>query len=347
MNRRLLIYLVALSMFLLAQTTPAQDAHEKDTVHVTEEQDHDEQGHDEHDHDDGVEEHGESDDHDDLAEHDEHESEFVQLTPAEMQEFGVVLDTAGSGTIRNEVIVPGEVAVNGDRIAHIVPRFRGVVTEVRKRIGDRVNTGDILAVVESNEGLTPYNVTALMDGTVIDKEINVGEVHRGDSPAFIIADLDTVWVNLSIYQMHLGDVRIGQSAAITADHGRHYENGTISYVSPVVDEHTRTSTARVVLDNRRGHWRPGLLVEGRIAAESYEASIVVPKSAIFHMEDVEVIFVLTPEGFLAQPVQIGRTNHSNAEIVDGLTAGQVYVAAGGFTIKAEMQKGSFGSGHAH
>jgi cobalt-zinc-cadmium efflux system membrane fusion protein len=221
------------------------------------------------------------------------------------------------------------------------------VKQVLKRIGDRVHTGDVLAVVESNEGLTPYNVTALMDGTVIDKEVNVGEVHQSDRPAFIIADLDTVWVNLSIYQMHLADVRTGQAAAITADHGINYENGVVSYVSPVVDQHTRTSTARVVLGNPTGKWRPGLLVEGRIAIETYSAAIVVPKSAIFYLDDAEVVFVQTPDGFQAQPVTIGRTNHANAEIVRGLDAGQIYAASGGFTIKAEMQKGSFGDGHAH
>ncbi len=279
--------------------------------------------------------------------HDEHASEFVQLSPVDMQDFGVVMDTAGPGVIRNEIVVPGEVAVNGDRIAHIVPRFIGVVKEVHKRIGDRVHTGDVLAVVESNEGLTPYNVTALMDGTVIDKKINVGEVHQGDIPAYIIADLDTVWINLRLYQMHLADVSVGQEAAITADHGVGYEHGTVSYVAPVVDEHTRTATARVVLANPSGHWRPGLLVEGRIATGAYAADVVVPKTAIFHMEDSEVVFVWSPEGFHAQSVKLGRSNHSNVEIINGLQPGQVYAARGGFTIKAEMQKGSFGSGHAH
>ena len=278
---------------------------------------------------------------------DEHNEGVVRLNNAEMDEFGIVLDTAGPGTIRNEIVVPGEIAVNGDRIAHIVPRFSGVVKKVLKRIGDHVRTGDVLAVVESNAGLTPYDVTALMDGTVIDKQINVGEVPQGDNPAFIIADLDTVWVNLNIYQMHLSDVRVGQMAAITSNHGISYATGKISYVSPVVDEHTRTATARVVLDNSSGKWYPGLLVEGRIATDLYKASVVVPKTALFNLEDTDIIFVLTDEGFIAQPVRIGRTNHVNAEIIEGLQVGQVYASDGGFTIKAEMQKESFGEGHAH
>lgn len=300
---------------------------------------------DEHDHD----SHAEHDDHEmgEMESHDDHESEFAKLTEEEMAEFGIVIGSVESGMIRNETVVPGEVTVNGDQIAHIVPRFTGVVTKVLKRIGDRVQTGDVLAVVESNEGLTPYNVTALMNGTVIDKQINVGEVHQSENPAFIIADLSTVWINLNIYQMHFSDILVGQKAAITSDHGIHYVNGEISYVSPVVDEHTRTATARVVLDNRSGKWRPGMLVEGRITTDSYSASIVIPKTAIFQMEEVDVVFILTDEGFTAQPVRIGQVNHVNAEITHGLNPGQYYAASGGFTIKAELQKGSFGDDHGH
>lgn len=321
---RLLMILTALTLLMAAFTATAQDDHG-------------------HDHDEAVEAVA-PDEHEG---HNERENKFVVMTAASMAEFGISLDTAGPGTIRSEIVVPGEIAVNGDRIAHIVPRFPGVVQRVLKRVGDQVRTGDVLAVVESNEGLTPYDVKALMDGTVIEKKINLGEVHHGDSPAYIIADLDTVWVNLSIYQMHLAEVRVGQPAAISFDHGVRFANGVVSYVSPVVDEHTRTATARVVLDNRSGDWRPGLLVEGRIATASYSAAVAVPKTAIFHLDDADVIFVLTPEGFHAQPVQIGRTNHANAEITHGLEVGQVYASRGGFTIKAEMQKGSFGDGHAH
>ncbi|GAB4324938.1 MAG: efflux RND transporter periplasmic adaptor subunit [Candidatus Zixiibacteriota bacterium] len=335
MSKRLLIVFILTLVMCMSMLAFAQDPHEHDDGH-----DHAAEDPAEHAGEPGAagEEHGG---------HDEHGSEFVQLSPKDMQDFGVVVDTAGPGVIRNQIVVPGEVAVNGDRIAHIVPRFTGVVKEVRKQIGDRVHTGDVLAVVESNEGLTPYNVTALMDGTVIDKQINIGEVSQGNEPAFIIADLDTVWINLSLYQMHLGSVRVGQAAAITADHGIGYEHGTVSYIAPIVDEHTRTATARVVLPNPSGYWRPGLLVEGRITTDSYAADIAVPKTAIFHMDGSDVVFVWSPEGFHAQPVELGRSNHSNVEIIKGLQPGQVYAVRGGFTIKAEMQKGSFGEGHAH
>ena len=71
--------------------------------------------------------------------------------------------------------LPGEVQVNQDRRARIVPRYPGLVIEVRKTIGDRVEKGDVLAVLEGNESLAPYDLKSLIAGTIIEKHISLGE----------------------------------------------------------------------------------------------------------------------------------------------------------------------------
>ncbi|MFQ5500047.1 MAG: efflux RND transporter periplasmic adaptor subunit [Candidatus Zixiibacteriota bacterium] len=277
---------------------------------------------------------------------DDHE-DVVKLTQSELDEFGIELSTAGSGTLRIEVTVPGEVVVNYDKLAHIAPRFSGVVKQVNKHLGDRVRTGDVLAVIESNEGLVPYEIKSLLDGTVIEKHITIGEVRSEEEPAFVIADLDTVWVNLSIYQMHLPFVRVGQQVTVSSGQEFADARGRISYLSPIVDEHTRTATARVVLSNHRGNWRPGLFVEGKIVANEEPVSILVSKSSLQKFEGNDVVFVSTPEGLVPVPVRIGRVDQSSAEILSGLASGQKYVSKGGFTLKAELEKSSLSGGHSH
>jgi len=84
-------------------------------------------------------------------EHDEHEEDMVQLSAAEMREFGVEVATAGSAELQVYIALPGEVLVNPDLLAHIVPRIPGVAHEVRANIGDHVGVGAILAVLESRE----------------------------------------------------------------------------------------------------------------------------------------------------------------------------------------------------
>jgi cobalt-zinc-cadmium efflux system membrane fusion protein len=76
---------------------------------------------------------------------------IVHLSAAQIRQFGVETAVAGPGRLRMEVVLPGEVALNADRVAHVVPRISGVVSEVRKNLGDAVRRGEILAVLESRE----------------------------------------------------------------------------------------------------------------------------------------------------------------------------------------------------
>ncbi len=84
--------------------------------------------------------------------HDEHEDESViRLSESEVGQYGIEVATAGAGDLENVLTLPGEVALNADTVTHIVPRIPGVVREVRKKLGDAVKQGEVLAVIESRE----------------------------------------------------------------------------------------------------------------------------------------------------------------------------------------------------
>ncbi len=200
---------------------------------------------------------------------------------------------------------------------------------------------------QPDEYLTRYQMRAPIDGTVIEKHITRGEMLRADSLPFVIADLSTVWVVLTVYQKDLASIRPGQAVRITASHDLAEADGTIDYVGPILDEHTRTTTARVVLANDDGRWRPGLFVTGRVVVERLQGDVVVPKTAVQTVDDESVVFVKTTEGFAARPVRLGRADAKSVVIVAGIEPGDHYVSQGGFALKAEMSKASFDAGHSH
>ncbi len=123
--------------------------------------------------------------------------------------------------------------------------------------------------------------------------------------------------------------------------------GVISYVTPIVQETTRTATARVVLDNAAGRWRPGMFVVGVVEVSRHEAAVAVPRSALFSLHNETVVFVQDEHGFEIRTVRVGAMDDQSAEILTGLAAGDHFVSQGGFTLKAELEKSSFGHGHAH
>ncbi len=268
--------------------------------------------------------------------------EVVQLSPEELQEFGIELAKAGPGKLETHIDLTGEIVIDPDRLAHIIPRFPGIVKEVRKRIGDDVKKGEVLAVIESNESLAPYNVVSLIDGTVIEMHLTRGELVSDATHAFMVADLSHVWANLNVYQKDLSSIRIGQRAIVSASPAPVEATGRISYISPVVDENTRTAIARVVLPNPGRKWRPGMFVTARVIIGSDRARIVIPKTALQRLGESTVVFVKDDDGFEPRVVYLGRSNTRAVEVLSGLNPGETYVSKGGFTLKAELLKESFG-----
>jgi len=65
----------------------------------------------------------------------------VEMSPEAVRGSGIVVEEAGPARLKLAFQLPGEIALNPDKVAHVVPRFGGVVTEVRKNLGDEVARG--------------------------------------------------------------------------------------------------------------------------------------------------------------------------------------------------------------
>jgi len=277
----------------------------------------------------------------------DHGADFVKLLAAELEEFNVQLATAGQGEVAILRKLPGEVRVNEDRLAHIGPRYAGIVTDVRVKVGDVVKDGQVLARVESDESLAPYSMTTIQGGTIIERHLAVGEPVSRESGGFVVADLRDVWIDITVYQHDLHSIRVGEKVVVKSGSGEHSVTGIINYVSPVVDENRRTATARLVVENTDGYWRPGMFISAIITVENITADVVVPITAVLEFEGHDVIFVKEHDGFLPQKVEVGQQGEGQVIILSGLEKGAQYVAVGGFTLKAELGKESFGDGHNH
>lgn len=393
---------------------------------------------DEHLHDED-EAHGDHDhtlnDHEE-AEHDaEHaasddyaEAGLVHLTKAEMENTAIEIREAQPGKLKIELSVPGEIRLNADRMANVVPHLTGIVRKITKSVGDAVVTGETMAIVESRElvdarsslhasherlvlaalhfqreeGLwnkkisseqdyllakqelsearielesakqkllalgfssnyvetlphdpkeviADLNITAPFSGRVIERTITLGELLREDTVAFVVADLSTVWVDLSIHQKDLPFVSEGQRVVISLGRSIPDAEGRISYLSPVIAKETRTALARVVLPNPDGHFRPGLFITATLTGAELPVSVMVPKSALQNLDGETVVFIRHLDGFKSQPVTTGRMSKTNAEVLSGLAPGQAFVAHGAFELKAKIVTSTMDShaGHGH
>ncbi len=200
---------------------------------------------------------------------------------------------------------------------------------------------------EGASDLTEYVMHAPLSGTVVTRHLTRGESVPTDREAFVIADVSTVWVDISIYAHDLEQVRAGQSVTILTDGGFEAE-GTIAFVTPNVSEETRTANARVVLENTPMRLRPGMFVTADIAVVEEPANVRVPASALQTHEGQDVVFVKHKDGKLKpQSVTLGRRNHDYVEVLAGLSTGDTVVTDGAFVVKSQLAKSGFDDGHNH
>ncbi len=266
---------------------------------------------------------------------------YVNISEKTMEEFGIKIKTAGPDKIVLHKDLTGEIIPNPYSVAHIVPRFKGVVIDIYKEIGDRVKKGEKIATIESNESLVRYDVTSSINGTIIAMHMTPGELIGDEKHIVTVANLNSVWAELNIYQQDLSEIKIGQKAEIFSPTHEVY-TGKLFYISPVIDEATRTAVTRVKVQNRNGIWKPGMFVTAKVYTSAKIVNVAVPKDAVQNLNGEKVIFVKTEKGFTPRVVSLGIENGKNVEVLSGLHAGDIYVAKGAFIFKSELLKESFG-----
>lgn len=274
----------------------------------------------------------------------------IEVSPENIKMAGITLAKATTGKIRSYLDLAGEVGFNEDRLVHITPRFPGIAKEVRFKVGDYVNSGDVVAVIESNESMTHYSLKAPISGRVIEKHILPGEHVSESESVYMIADLSTVWVNFAVYPKDASTVKAGQKVSISAVGLSQVTEGTIQYVTPVMDPQTRRITARVVVQNGKNEWRPGTFVNAHVEAGEGREGLVIEKNAVQILNDKSVVFVSDePNRFKPAEVTTGESDSHRVHILSGLETGMEYVNNGAFELKAKIVTSSLGghAGHGH
>jgi cobalt-zinc-cadmium efflux system membrane fusion protein len=273
------------------------------------------------------------------------EEGVVEMSDARVASSNIEILTARTETLHDSLVLNGILQPNQETLVQVTPRFPGVVREIKKRIGDTVEKGELLAKIESNQSLSVYEMRAPISGTVIDRQISLGEYASEQKPAFIVADISTVWVDLSVYRRNLPRVRIGDKILIDVGDGGKPIEASLSYISPVGSSDTQSALARAVVPNIDMRLRTGLFVSARLILSAKPVAIAVRASAIQTVENRSVVFVRSGDKFEARDVELGARDSDNVEILFGLLDGDRYAAKNSFIVKAELGKGS--ASHEH
>lgn len=266
------------------------------------------------------------------------ESRHIELMPEQIERAGIEVAQAGPADLREHLSLYGVIAPNAERVLEVTARYPGVIHSVKKRVGDPVRRGETLATVESNESLQTYPVIAPIDGVVTHRNANEG-AQANDGSLFTVADLSTVWVEVSVFPRDLAKVKVGQEVRVKSTDTGLSAAGKVVYVAPFGSSSSQTLTARVQLSNPDKKWPPGLYVNAEVVLSSSIVPLAIQSQALQTLESKSVVFVRDATGFEAREVTTGRTDGEVTEILDGVAVGDTYATYNSFILKAELGKG--------
>ena len=174
-------------------------------------------------------------------------------------------------------------------------------------------------------------VLAPIGGEVVERLVSPGQVvQAGQTQAFTISDLSTVWVLANVYQSDLAYVRSGNDVVVQTDAYPGSFHGRISYVSPSLDPNTRTLQARIVVDNPGEKLKKDMYCTVTVTAGSMANVLAVPDSSVLR-DDNNQPFVYIETGanqFGRRDVDVGEKQNGKVQILKGISAGERVVGDG-------------------
>jgi cobalt-zinc-cadmium efflux system membrane fusion protein len=174
-------------------------------------------------------------------------------------------------------------------------------------------------------------VLAPISGEVVERLVSPGQVvQAGQTQAFTISDLSTVWVLANVYQGDLASIRSGDDVVVQNDAYPGTFHGRISYVSPALDPNTRTLQARIVVDNPGERLKRDMYCTVIVTAGSIANAIAVPDSSVLRDDNNQPFVYLATGGnqFGRRDVEIGQSVNGQTQIPRGLSPGEKVVGDG-------------------
>lgn len=269
----------------------------------------------------------------------------TQIAAEAADAAGLKVERAGPTILKDTIELTGVISMNEDHSAKVGGRFPGFVRTINKTVGEAVQAGEALAIIDRNLTLQDYTIVSPISGVVVTRSATIGSATTTESVLFEIADLSTVWAELHAFGSDRQRLRVGQKVVVESADKKARAEGIVSYVTPVAETASQAVVARIILDNKDAQWIPGSFVRGFVTVGETDVSLAVKNSGLQRFRDFAVVFAQVGDTYEVRMLELGRSDGERTEVLRGIDPGQDYVAENSFLVKADIEKS--GASHDH
>lgn len=190
------------------------------------------------------------------------------------------------------------------------------------------------------------DVRAPFAGEIVERTAVRGALVEAGKSLFTLADRSVMWAMLNIPESALARVKVGQAVDLRVESlpGQTF-TGKLTWIGAEVDEKNRMARARAEVANPDGMLKARMFAQARILTRSTDGALLLPSSAIQHLEGKTFVFVkLADDLFDARVVRLGAKFDGKVEIVEGLTALEVVAVNHAFPLKSAFLISRLGAG---
>jgi len=181
--------------------------------------------------------------------------------------------------------------------------------------------------------LSLARVTAPFSGRITVRSVDLGENVSNGTPLYTLVDMRRLLARVHVPAREFRAISTGQPVKLTVDSSGDRLQGIIDLVSPVIDATSGTIKVTVAITDFPVTTRPGDFVEVAIETDRHLDSLLVPRIAVVSEKGEQVVFVAEEDRAVRRLVSVGFQDDHQAEILDGLTEGEMVVVQGQRTLK--------------
>lgn len=155
---------------------------------------------------------------------------------------------------------------------------------------------------------------------------------------YSIADLSSLWVYAQLFQNDIGRVKVGDSAVVSVDSypGREFP-GRVSFISPQLDQTTRTAKVRLEIPNSDMKLSLGMFVNVKLDL-ALGRQLVIPASGVYQSGTRQIAFVDHGDGhFEPREIEAAARAGDDFVVTKGLKAGERIATSANFLLDSESQ----------
>ena len=171
-----------------------------------------------------------------------------------------------------------------------------------------------------------YNLTAPIDGYIVEKKTSAGSFIRSDAAdnIFTISDLKNVWVNANVYESDIAKIKEGYPVEVKAlAYPDKIFTGKVDKISQVLDPQSKALRARITIDNKDMLLKPDMFAKVSVDNEEGDTALCVPTSALVARDGKNyVVLYRSRKDMQVAEVKILKSGETRTFVRKGVQPGQ-------------------------